>query len=277
MDSIPKKPVILFRKYSWNKEEREIASQYFDVVYSRMKLRNRLVIGRFSTLPLYHELQNDLQILKSSLINGTLDHQYIANFDYYQDIKQYTPKTYFEASHLPDDGGPFFVKGRTNSKKHLGFNKTKASNKAEAIKLQGLLLEDADYDQQGVIFRDYIPLKVIEKNQLNDQQNPKHLDFYNEWRFFFYQDQLLCYGYYWVNAENILTNDQLPPEAIDFAKTIAKIIKERVNFFVIDIGQTESGEWIVIECNDGQQSGLSNCDPHELYSNLAKCLAQPKN
>lgn len=266
-----KKPVILFRKYNWNKEEREIAAQYFDVVYSRMNLKDSLVVGRFSTLPFYHELQNDLLSVSSTLINSTLDHQYIANFDYYEDIKKHTPKTYFDVTHLPDDGGPFFVKGRTNSKKHLGFKKTKAANKAEAIKIQGQLLEDADYEQQGVIFREFVPLKIVEKNQIHDHH------FFNEWRFFFYQDTLLCYGYYWVNAENIPTNDQLPQEAIDFAKKMASIIKEQSNFFVIDIGQKETGEWIVIECNDGQQSGLSNCDPHELYSNLAKCLTPKKD
>ena len=260
-----KKPILLFRNYNWNKEERETASQYFDLTNSRVNLKNRLVIGRFSTVPFYHELQNDLKLQESELINSTLEHQYIANFDYYYDIEDYTPKTYFDITHLPEQG-PFFIKGRTNSKKHLGFNKTKANNKKEAIEIQGKLLEDPEYEQQGIIYRKFVPLKIIEKSVINDHH------FYNEWRFFFYKNELLCYGYYWVNAENIPSNDQLPQDAIDFAKKIADIIKDRTNLFVVDIGQLESGEWIVIELNDGQQSGLSNCDPHEFYKNLAKAL-----
>jgi len=41
---------------------------------------------------------------------------------------------------------------------------------------------------------------------------------------------------------------------------------------VVDVARTESGEWIVIELNDGQQSGLSDNDPDQLYSNMKKML-----
>lgn len=81
-----KKPILLFRNYNWNKEERDVASQYFELTNSRVKLNDRLVIGRFSTLPFYHELQNDLNLQDSVLINSTLEHQYISNFDYYYDL-----------------------------------------------------------------------------------------------------------------------------------------------------------------------------------------------
>jgi hypothetical protein len=36
----------------------------------------------------------------------------------------------------------------------------------------------------------------------------------------------------------------------------------------MDIAKTQSGEWIVIELNDGQMSGLSENDPNVLYKNL---------
>lgn len=260
-----KSPIILARPYSWNKEELEIAAKYFPVATSRVGIEDKLVIGRFSVLPFYNELQKDLRIQKSELINSLLDHQYIANFDYYHDISHATPKTYFSPQELPE-AGPFFIKGKTNSKKHLGFKKTKAANKAEAIDLYFKHLEDAEYEQQGVIFRKFEELQIVEKSAIND------FHFYNEWRLFFYKGQLLTYGFYWVNAENIPTNDKLPDEAIFFAKDIAKEIKEHTNFFVIDIGQKIDGSWIVIEINDGQQSGLSNCNPEELYSNLQTTL-----
>ena len=40
------------------------------------------------------------------------------------------------------------------------------------------------------------------------------------------------------------------------------------NFFVIDIAQKEDGDWIIIEVNDGQQSGLSENSADILYQNL---------
>lgn len=263
-----KKPILLFRNYGWNKEERDVASQYFDITDSRVDLKDRLVVGRFSTLPFYNELQRDLMKQKSSLVNSLLEHQYIANFDYYEDLKDYTFKTYFDITKIPDNT-PLFIKGRTNSKKHLGFSKTKANNKKEAIDIYFKFLEDPEMEQQGIIFREFAKLKVHEKSQINDHH------FYNEWRFFFYQGQLLDFGYYWVNAENVPSNDKLSQEAINFAQHLASIVKDFTNFYVIDIGQLESGEWKLIEINDGQQSGLSNCNPHTVYSNLSKILNKP--
>ena len=40
----------------------------------------------------------------------------------------------------------------------------------------------------------------------------------------------------------------------------------------IDVAQTESGEWIVVELNDGQMSGLSENNPEVLYKNLTTVL-----
>jgi hypothetical protein len=260
-----KKPVLLFRNYSWNKEEREIASQYFDITNSRVNLSDRLVIGRFSVLPFYNELQNDFKLQNSQLVNSLLEHQYIANFDYYEDIRKYTFKTYFDITKIPDNT-ELFIKGRTNSKKHLGFNKTRASNKKEAIDIYFKLLEDPEFEQQGIIFREFENLMVHEKSSISEHH------FYHEWRFFFYQGNLLDYGYYWVNAENILNKDKLSQDGLDFAYKISEIVKDFTNFYVIDIGLTQNGEWRVIELNDGQQSGLSGCDPQVVYSNLKKAL-----
>jgi len=36
--------------------------------------------------------------------------------------------------------------------------------------------------------------------------------------------------------------------------------------------KTKSGDWIVIELNDGQQSGLSYIEPELFYQELSKCL-----
>ena len=59
----------------------------------------------------------------------------------------------------------------------------------------------------------------------------------------------------------------------DEVKT-AKFLKRGLNEagFVVDVAKTASGEWIVVELNDGQQSGLSCCNPIELYSNISRVL-----
>lgn len=255
---------ILARKRNWNSEELLIASQYFEVVDSRLDCPNELVIGRYSVIPEYGELERDLSKIGAHLINSKLQHQYIANFDYYEDIKDHTPRTYFSLADIPKDKGPFIIKGRTNSKKH-NWNKMYCSNYQDLLPKYFELMEDSMISEQGVVIRDYVPLKTLEKG-LNG------LNITNEWRLFFYRDQLLSYGYYWSNATTIPDKSSLPSEAIDFAKMIASKVKNNVNFFVIDIAEKESGGWMVVELNDGQQSGLSENDPHELYSNLKKVL-----
>jgi len=45
-----------------------------------------------------------------------------------------------------------------------------------------------------------------------------------------------------------------------------------VRFFVIDVARTAEGKWIVVELNDGQQSGLSAIKPDDLYKNLKDSL-----
>jgi hypothetical protein len=41
---------------------------------------------------------------------------------------------------------------------------------------------------------------------------------------------------------------------------------------VLDVAEKENGEFVLIEINDGQMSGLSCCNPEELYLNLKKQL-----
>jgi hypothetical protein len=99
------------------------------------------------------------------------------------------------------------------------------------------------------------------------------LPFTNEFRFFFLREQCLSYGYYWSSADD-LSLGRVSPDAIALAHRIAKIVAEHVAFFVLDLAETEDGDWILIEVNDGQQSGLSENDPDTLYSNLRTALIE---
>ena len=258
------KPIILFRKNQYNKEEFLIAQKYFDVTESRIGLENRLVIPRYSSLPFHNELERDLVLQNSKLINSTYEHSYVSNFDYYFDLESYTPKTYFRLEDV-SSSGPWVCKGKTNSLKSQFKAKMFAENRNDLINKYNDLLNDAFVGEQGIIIRDFVPLESFGKSLSG-------IDYANEWRFFFYKNQLLSYGYYWSNAEIIPKNEDLDPKAKDLAQEIASIVSERVNFFVVDLAKTNDGKWILIELNDGTMSGLSENDPEILYSNLRKCF-----
>lgn len=255
------KPIILFRPDRENFEEEISIKKYFDYSKIRSKIPpNSLVIPRYSCLPYYKELEEDVNTLGSKLINTHKQFKYIEQFEYYNDIKNYTFQTWFNQYELPDNT-QFVVKGVTNSRKHLWNQCMFAQNKQAAIMNALSLREDSMIGQQDIIFRKYEKLVTYEIG-ING------LAFTNEWRFFFYKDIELCHGYYWSNADEP-NKGNLTKEGINLAHKVANIIKNHNNFFVIDIAEKQSGEWIVVELNAGEMSGLSFNDPNNLYSNLS--------
>lgn len=229
---------------------------------------NNLCVGRYSVLPYYKELEAELSFNGSKLINSYAQHNYIADIEnYYNDLKAYTPETYFMWAGLED--GDYIVKGRTNSRKQQ-WNKQMFCSKKDIGKTVNSLMDDALIREQGVCVRKYIPLRKFDES-ING------LPITNEWRMFYLGEELLSYGYYWANFPECKPYDKLPSEAISFANKVAKIVAEKTNFFVLDLAETASGEWIVIELNDGQMSGLSMVNPNELYENLIeKCKQKYK-
>lgn len=262
------KPIILFRKSREFEDEFQTAQKYFEVVESRMNITNRLVIPRYSALPFYRELERDLQMQGSRMINSYMEHDYIASFDYYFDLEKYTPKSYFSLQDVPKNTNcKYVVKGRTNSRKQQWKEKMFAEDYASLVELYLELSSDPLIGNQGIVIREYEPLE-------NFGTGLNGLDFANEWRFFFYKNTMLTYGYYWSSGEVIPDKASIDPEALKLASEIALIASQRTNFFVLDLAKTKSGKWILIEINDASMSGLSENLPDDLYSNLAKAIEE---
>ena len=260
-------PVILFRKSCEFEDERQVCQKYFRTLEQRTACRNQLVVARYSALPFYRELEVDLQSLGCRLINSYGEHSWIANFDYYEDLVEFTPESWDDYSFQHCDyAGPFVIKGRTNSRKFEWNKLMFAPTRKDAVRIAAELAGDGLIGPQGVIYRKYVPLRTFEVG-LNG------LPFTNEWRFFFLREKCLSYGYYWSSADDVSLG-QINPVAIELAQRIAKIVAERVPFFVLDLAETEEGDWILIEVNDGQQSGLSENDPNTLYFNLRTALSK---
>lgn len=265
-----KKAVVLFRNISGkiNSTEESSCSMFFDTYNSRIYCSKSLVIGRYSTLPNYKELENDLAILGSRLINTYEQHNYIASFEYYSDICNYTPKTWFNLKDIPDDKR-LFIKGRTNSKKHDYPKSCLSNNRAEASEIYLNLMSDSLIGSQGVVFREFVELEKLE-------DSVSGLPISNEWRIFFMGDNVVDYGYYWSYIDDLskikLVENEFISDGLPFAKKIAKKIAKKTSFFVIDIAKKKSGDWIVVEVNDGQQSGLSLIDESLFYMKLSDTI-----
>lgn len=258
-------PVILFRKDNEHNDEIESAKKYFDLSFSRSDpiLKDKFVIPRYSSLPYHKEFEQDLSFLNSKLINSTEQHNWIANYDYYEYLKEYLPESWDDNTFpYSNYAGPFVVKGKTNSRKHSWLNNMFAPTRKDAIEIGCKLALDSLISEQGIVYKKYIPLKTFEYGMGG-------IPFSNEWRFFLLGTQIVDYGYYWSIASNeSIEKAKLDEEAFNLVKNVAKIASQYVNFYVIDIAEKESGGWIVIELNDACMSGLSTIKEDSFYSNL---------
>lgn len=257
----PAPPLILFRHDRYSESERAAASKFFHVVGSRMECHNGLVIPRYSALPFYKELEADLAHNGCVLPNTYEQHRWIADFQYYETMKEFTPETWDEHE-FPycDHPGPFVVKFRTNSKKYMWKTHMYAETKADAVEVALRLQADSMMSDQGLIYRKFEKTKVLETS-------PSGMPFTNEWRFFYWCGKLVSYGYYWSNAQNPELG-VMNQKGLDFAHKLAQLAKPYVNFYVLDIAEKENGDWILIEMNDGQMSGLSEIPEEQFYANL---------
>lgn len=212
--------------------------------------------------PYYHELVKDLSVLECSTINSLNQHKFIANFDYYNVLVENsinTPESWDDTTFRNAPEGEYIVKGAMSSKKWQWNKKMYASSKKEALNIAGEISGDF-YEPQKIIYRKYVPLK-------HNEVGINGLPFAYEWRLFFYKQTLLTSGYYWDIAQEI--DIPTPNNVFNLALNAARVLSHYTNFFAIDVALTNDEVPIVIEVNDGMRSGLSLCDPNELYRNLA--------
>lgn len=261
------RPVIYYRGIEFEREELEAAQKHFFCTNRLPEIqKNDLVIGRYSMWPFYSDQQKDIEYLGANLINTYNQHLYIADLgNYVIDLGELTPRTWDRVENIPETGS-YVVKGETNSRKNNWLKDMFAPNKAAAIDICNRLSNDSLIGQQKIYIREYVPLvKVM------DGVNGMPVTL--EYRFFVLYGKVVAGGYYWQNYINDIT---VPVDASEVPEELLGRVIDRVghnsNFYVIDVAKTQSGEWIVIELNEGQQSGLSAINSHDLYSRLALAL-----
>jgi hypothetical protein len=264
---------ILFRASLAEEPELLAAAKHFPVLDSRVKASpGDFIIPRYSVVPFAKEFFDDMNYVGAKTINSYQQFRYIADLkNYTNDLGDLTPRTWLASEgifNLPENKS-FVLKGETNSKKFEWQEMMFAENKQRVSEIQGKLLKDGIIGDQEIYIREYIPLKTFAISF-------KGLPITNEYRFFICNKQVVSSGYYWSNYYNDLTaeghdlrSEQVPSSFIQ--KVIDKV-GSNSNAFVIDVGETKEGEWIVIELNAFEQSGLSENNPDILYSNLKTIL-----
>jgi len=262
------KPVIYWRR-SMDKDEYEAACRHFTVVTRRTAIRaGSLVIPRYAALPYNEELCEDVAALGAVPINTYHQHCYVANLrNWYYDLAEITPRTWFALDQIPEEG-PFVLKGQTNSKKFQWDTHMFAENKRAAMDVFCRLSIDGHVGVQQIYARQYVPLKKLDEGLHG-------LPISEEYRFFVLDGQILAGGFYWAsNADDLVGQYDHNDVPLYFLDAVIARVSPHIRFWVVDVARTAAGEWIVVELNDAQQSGLSCIDPDVFYGALASQLAR---
>lgn len=225
-----------------------------------------VVIPRFRMLPFAKELEAEVTLQGSILVNSYRQHRNIANlYNWVHLLEGITPAAYRleDIPQLPE--GDYFLKGETNSKKANWLESAYAPTKAAVVEIARNLLNDQYVGSQELVIRPFQRYRKIGE-AVSGQP------IFHERRAFYLDGELLTEAHYW-NVQEYGSPAPLDPGAYDRVQAQAiAAVGHLARFMVIDYAEYEDGSWGVIELNDGVMSGLSANDPLILWGAVKKAL-----
>lgn len=265
---------LLFRTHTDHAEEYAAAQQIWGERVVRFRTQipaGARVAGRYSVLPHYAELDEELRLRSAHLLNDTAEHAFVADMRrWYPVLSAWTPRTWFGKgwASVPECPRGYVVKGTTNSRKFEWTRRMFAPDRAALAEVTRSLREDALISEQGLVIREFVPLAPVLDIDGAPEFGLNGLPLSQEWRFFFVGTTLVAGGFYGSIAENARAYTDIPDEAMALARSAAALLAEHVTFYSLDVARTANGGWLIIEINEGAMSGLSEIDPIDFYRGL---------
>jgi hypothetical protein len=109
---------------------------------------------------------------------------------------------------------------------------------------------------QRIVCREFLDLRLVAKPS-NHAMPPAF-----EFRTFWWNGHCVGHGRYWSGHSYGMTPHE-QSAALEIAAEAARRIN--VTFLVVDVAQRSDGKWVVIECNDGQDSGYAGVAPFLMW------------
>lgn len=154
---------------------------------------------------------------------------------------------------------PIFLKGSRQTSRHKAALSILHSP-------QEYLAAIAEYQRnpilhwQAVVCRELIALRSVPA-PLTDTIPPAF-----EFRTFWWRGECVGAGPYWAAIASYSWTKGEEQAALTVAQEAAKRLS--LPFLVVDVAQTQEGNWIVIEVNDGQESGYAGIAPIRIWQNI---------
>lgn len=225
-----------------------------------------VAIGRLGVISDYDAATRDLGADGIVLANSAAHHKLASDLpEWYPRIAELTPRSVWydvRPSSIDVESNfdwPVFVKGARQTSRHRAAVSIVGSA-ADFERAMDDYAADPILHHQQIVVREFVPLRPV--NVEMGERIPASFEF----RTFWWRGGLAAadryYGglvpYDWTDLERI--------EGLNVARRAARAIA--VPFLVIDIAQTAEGEWIVIECNDAQESGYGGVERLALWQEV---------
>lgn len=153
---------------------------------------------------------------------------------------------------------PVFIKGNRQTNRHKR-SQCIIENKEQYDALREGWKSDSILSWQKVAVREYVPLLKIDSETFPDQVPISY-----EFRFFYFEGKCTAYGPYWYMGRQYSLPESELSEVLNLTDWAATRLG--VSFPAIDVAKTVSGEWIIIEVNDAQESGFVGINPLALWN-----------
>jgi hypothetical protein len=289
-------------------EERAVAAQFFELTDCRTGLIGAdpkyPIIGKYSVLPRYNEYCRDLKNLGLKPVNNPLQQSWSSHISHwYNDLDNFTAKTWFNPFYnsimmrvLEKHGGPFFVRYDTKSKRELWKTHSYAQDYKALLTMGPKLTEDYRFENEIVAVREFLKLKTYEDKQPTDSnagstgiagsermvsdvfRSAAGQPIVKEFRIHRLYGQEICRHFYWEPFQEEIEKQHGPIHCCDIPSDwlyrIIEVADQCSNFYVLDVAQLESGEWTLIEVNEGQHSGVHSDFLHNYYGNMKQVLTE---
>ena len=157
-------------------------------------------------------------------------------------------------------GWPVFVKGERQTSRHRAATSVIRSV-ADYERVREAWRHDPILAWQRIVLREFVPLRPASPD-VPASNSPHSLPASFEFRTFFWRGELVGFGPYWRGV-NYSASDAERAAAVAVAAEAARRVD--VPFLVVDVAQAADGRWLVIECNDGQDSGYAALRPLPLW------------
>jgi hypothetical protein len=228
-------------------------------------------VGRFGVVDDYPEFCALLEERGIRLINSPEEHWRASELPgWYPHISDLTPRSlWFTAPPSSDEigarlGWPVFIKGSRQTSQHRA-DRAIARSPEDYARIVDHYQQDPILRWQPIVCRAFAALRPVPAPP-TDRIPPSF-----EFRTFWWRGSCVGAGPYWTASGGY---DWTPTEAQEALARAAEAARRvAVPFLVVDVAQTTSGQWVVIECNDGQESGYGGVSPFALWQQVVACEA----